>query len=100
MIQIVEMPAVAAVVEKVVQVIVVAGVAGFGENVSGASLPVVSGLVASPQSANALGVTVPENEPFLLAVIVMALFRFWVVPIETEEGTVSAKSGIVMTVPE
>jgi len=96
----VEIPAVAAVVEKVVHVIVVAGVAGLGEKVSGASLPVVSGLVASPQSANAVTETVPENALFLLAVIVIALFRFWVVPIETDEGTVSAKSGIVMTVPE
>ena len=81
-----EMPAGRRGRENVVHVIVVAGVAGFGVKVSGASLPVVSGLVGSPQSVNADVVTVPENALFFVADMVIALFRFWVVPIVTVEG--------------
>ena len=93
-IQIVEMPTGAAVVENVVQVMVVAGVAGTGEKVSGASLPVVSGFVGSPQSVNDVVVTTPANALFFDAVIVIALLRFWVVPIVTVEGTAKLKCRI------
>ena len=96
------MPAVAAVVVNVVQVIVVAGVAGLGVNVSGASLPVVVGLVGvAPVGECARDVIVPVNALFFVA-----RHRHRAVPVlgradrRRSRATVSAKSGIVMTVPE
>ena len=59
------MPAGAAVVLKVLHVIVVAGVAGCGVKVRGASV-VPYGLAGSPQSVKADVVTVPENAAFFV----------------------------------
>jgi hypothetical protein len=84
---------------NVAQRMVAGGVAGSGANVSGESV-VPYGLAASPQSANAVVMTCPANALFLDAVIVTRLSRFSMVLIVTVPGTVKAKSGISMTVPE
>ena len=81
-----ETPTGAAVVRNVDQRTVVGGVAGSGANVSGANLPVARGFAGSPQSASAVVVTVPVNAEFFVTDMAMALSRFWVVPIETEDG--------------
>ena len=94
------MPTGAPVVWKLVHVMFVWGVAGCGENVIGASVPVRSGFAASFGSACAVVVTTPVKALFLYTVIETALLRFCVVPIGTEAGTAYEKSGIVMTVPE
>ena len=78
---------------------VVFGVAGVGLNASGWSV-VPYGLTGSFQSATTDVVTTPVNAAFFVRLIVTPLFRFWVFPIETVDGTVIVKSGIVMTVPE
>ena len=59
---------------------VVFGVAGSGVNVIGASV-VPYGFAASPQSLNAVVVTMPANDAFFDSVIATTLFRVWVVPI-------------------
>ena len=58
------------------------------------------GFVGSPQSVNALESTEPGNALFLVTVSVRVLV--WVVAgsIAIWDGTVNAKSGMVMTVPE
>ncbi len=63
-------------------------------------MPLARGLAGSPQSAIVDVWTTPAKDAFLVVVIVIALSRFSVLSIVTAEGTVYAKSGIVIVVPE
>jgi hypothetical protein len=79
---------------------VVSGVEGWGENVSGVRVVARTGVAGSPGSGWYVVVTTPANAVFFVTGMETRPFLFSEIPIDTALGTASTKSGIVMTMPE